>query len=96
MTSGPSEFVSTVCPHDCPSVCALEVERLDARRIGKLRGAGDASAAPVMACEPPPDHVTNADDCDDDNPSAHAPSDPEICDSRDNDCDDAVPGDEGL
>ncbi len=34
-----SEFVPSVCPHDCPSVCALEVERLDARTIGKVRGA---------------------------------------------------------
>ena len=31
-------FVATVCPHDCPSTCALEVERLDARRIGRVRG----------------------------------------------------------
>ena len=33
------EWVYTACPHDCPSTCALEVERLDARRIGKVRGA---------------------------------------------------------
>jgi anaerobic selenocysteine-containing dehydrogenase len=34
-----SEFVPSVCPHDCPSTCALEVERLDARTIGRVRGA---------------------------------------------------------
>ena len=34
-----SEFVPIVCPHDCPSACALEVERVDARTIGKVRGA---------------------------------------------------------
>ncbi len=34
-----SEFVPSVCPHDCPSACALEVERIDARTIGKVRGA---------------------------------------------------------
>lgn len=29
----------TTCPHDCPSVCALEVERIDDFTIGKVRGA---------------------------------------------------------
>jgi len=28
----------TVCPHDCPSTCALEVELLDGGRIGKVHG----------------------------------------------------------
>lgn len=28
----------SACPHDCPSTCALEVERLDEHRIGKVRG----------------------------------------------------------
>jgi anaerobic selenocysteine-containing dehydrogenase len=32
-------FVHSTCPHDCPSVCALEVERLSSTRIGKVRGA---------------------------------------------------------
>ena len=40
-----SEFVSSACPHDCPSTCALEVERLDDHTIGKVRGAADAQAA---------------------------------------------------
>ncbi|MFM8988705.1 MAG: molybdopterin-dependent oxidoreductase, partial [Alphaproteobacteria bacterium] len=30
---------ATVCPHDCPSVCALEVEKLDERTIGRVNGA---------------------------------------------------------
>ena len=34
-----SEFLPSVCPHDCPSVCALEVERLDGGRLGKVRGS---------------------------------------------------------
>lgn len=34
-----SEIVPSVCPHDCPSVCALEVERLAPDRIGRVRGA---------------------------------------------------------
>src|SRR5690606_14354932 len=29
----------SACPHDCPSTCALEVELLDARTIGRVRGA---------------------------------------------------------
>ena len=33
------EIVHSACPHDCPSTCALEVERLSAGRIGKVRGA---------------------------------------------------------
>src|SRR4030095_5738267 len=31
-------IVPSVCPHDCTSTCALDVERLDARRIS--RGGG--------------------------------------------------------
>src|SRR5437764_724654 len=31
----------SACPHDCPSTCALEVEVLDARTIGRVRGARD-------------------------------------------------------
>jgi len=27
-----------VCPHDCPSTCALEVEKLDDRTIGRIHG----------------------------------------------------------
>lgn len=33
------ETVPSVCPHDCPSACALEVERLSESRIGRVRGA---------------------------------------------------------
>ncbi len=32
------EIIHSVCPHDCPSTCALEVERLDARTIGRVHG----------------------------------------------------------
>ncbi len=35
----PLDIVHSTCPHDCPSACALEVERLDARTIGRVRGA---------------------------------------------------------
>ena len=40
MTTRPAvETVPSVCPHDCTSTCALEVERLDARTIGRVRGS---------------------------------------------------------
>jgi len=35
----PLDVVHSVCPHDCPSTCALEVERLDSRTIGRVRGS---------------------------------------------------------
>jgi anaerobic selenocysteine-containing dehydrogenase len=35
----PLDILPSVCPHDCPSVCALDVERIDAHRIGKVRGS---------------------------------------------------------
>ena len=42
---------SSTCPHDCPSVCALEVELLAEGRIGKVRGAraNDYTAGVVCA-----------------------------------------------
>ena len=33
------EIHYSACPHDCPSTCALEIERLDPWRIGRVRGA---------------------------------------------------------
>jgi anaerobic selenocysteine-containing dehydrogenase len=36
--SVPRDFVPSVCPHDCPSTCALEVERLDSATIGRVYG----------------------------------------------------------
>ena len=38
-TPAKPKIVHSVCPHDCPSTCALEVERLSAGRIGRVRGA---------------------------------------------------------
>lgn len=31
-------WLRSACPHDCPSTCALEVERLSPDKIGKVRG----------------------------------------------------------
>ena len=33
------EIHISACPHDCPSTCALEVEKLDEQHIGVIRGA---------------------------------------------------------
>jgi hypothetical protein len=33
------ERVPSVCPHDCTSTCAFEVERIDERTIGHVRGS---------------------------------------------------------
>ncbi|MDE2384313.1 MAG: molybdopterin oxidoreductase family protein [Alphaproteobacteria bacterium] len=41
----------SVCPHDCPSACALEVELLDERTIGRVRGAKDNSYTRGVICE---------------------------------------------
>ena len=45
-----SAFISTACPHDCPSTCALEVERLDKQTIGKVRGARDNDYTSGVIC----------------------------------------------
>lgn len=44
------EIRNSVCPHDCPSSCALEIERLDARTIGRVRGAADNSYTDGVIC----------------------------------------------
>ena len=41
---------ATACPHDCPSTCALEVEVLDARRMGRVYGAADNSYTAGVIC----------------------------------------------
>ncbi|MBX6322558.1 MAG: molybdopterin oxidoreductase family protein [Rhodospirillaceae bacterium] len=46
----PFDVVHSACPHDCPSTCALEVERLDAHRIGKVRGARDNPYTAGVVC----------------------------------------------
>jgi len=46
----PLDIVPSVCPHDCPSACALEVERFDGRRIGRVRGAAGQSYTRGVVC----------------------------------------------
>src|ERR1700722_15869722 len=44
------EVLASVCPHDCPSTCALEVEVLDGRRIGAVHGAAANSYTSGVIC----------------------------------------------
>jgi anaerobic selenocysteine-containing dehydrogenase len=46
----PLDIVPTVCPHDCPSACALEVERIDGSRLGRVRGAASQSYTRGVVC----------------------------------------------
>jgi anaerobic selenocysteine-containing dehydrogenase len=41
----------SVCPHDCPSACALEVELLDDNTIGRVRGDKDNTYTLGVICE---------------------------------------------
>jgi anaerobic selenocysteine-containing dehydrogenase len=40
----------SVCPHDCPSACSLEIEVLDGSRIGRVRGAKGQSYTDGVIC----------------------------------------------
>ncbi len=40
----------SVCPHDCPSACALEVEVTDGARIGRIHGAKDQTYTAGVIC----------------------------------------------
>ncbi len=46
----PHDTAFTVCPHDCPSACALEVERIDGIRLGRVRGAEGQSYTRGVVC----------------------------------------------
>lgn len=49
--SAPAKDVRfSACPHDCPSTCALEVERLDDRTIGRVHGAKANSYTDGVIC----------------------------------------------
>lgn len=41
----------SVCPHDCPSTCALDVEVIDGRTVGRIRGARDNDYTAGVVCE---------------------------------------------
>ena len=41
---------SSTCPHDCPSACALEVEVIDGKTIGKVTGDAEQSYTAGVIC----------------------------------------------
>ena len=45
------EIHHTACPHDCPSTCALEVEKLDDHTIGRVRGSKSNTYTAGVICE---------------------------------------------
>ncbi len=55
---------------------------------------GDPAPGAVIACEPPPDRVGDATDCDDANAAVHPTAD-EVCDGIDDDCDGLTDDDDG-
>src|SRR4029078_9046650 len=40
----------SACPHDCPSTCALDVELLDERTIGRVHGSADNDYTVGVVC----------------------------------------------
>ena len=40
----------SACPHDCPSTCALDVEVIDGRTIGRVHGAKDNAYTAGVIC----------------------------------------------
>ncbi len=47
----PSVRRPSVCPHDCPSVCALDVEVIDGARIGRVHGADHPYTAGIVCAK---------------------------------------------
>jgi len=45
-----SDLHPSVCPHDCPSACSLEVERIDDKTIGRIYGAKENSYTQGVIC----------------------------------------------
>lgn len=46
----PVRTARTTCPHDCPSTCSLEVEILDERTIGRVRGSTENTYTAGVVC----------------------------------------------
>jgi anaerobic selenocysteine-containing dehydrogenase len=44
------EIAYSACPHDCPSTCALQVEKLDDKTIGRVHGAAENSYTSGVVC----------------------------------------------
>ena len=50
MAKASPQRIHSTCPHDCPSACALEVEKIDERTIGRIYGAKDNSYTAGTLC----------------------------------------------
>jgi len=48
--SGAKRIGYSACPHDCPSTCALEVELIDERTIGRVHGSKDNDYTAGVIC----------------------------------------------
>ena len=48
--SGGKAVGYSACPHDCPSTCALDVELIDERTIGRVHGAKDNDYTAGVIC----------------------------------------------
>lgn len=46
----PARTAPTTCPHDCPSVCSLEVDVIDERTIGRIRGSEQNTYTAGVIC----------------------------------------------
>jgi anaerobic selenocysteine-containing dehydrogenase len=44
------EIVHSTCPHDCPSTCLLEVEKVSDTEIGRIHGAKDNDYTAGVVC----------------------------------------------
>src|SRR6201986_4786934 len=44
------EIRHSTCPHDCPSACALDIEVLDGRSIGRVRGSKKQTYTAGVVC----------------------------------------------
>ncbi|MBT3699993.1 MAG: molybdopterin-dependent oxidoreductase [Alphaproteobacteria bacterium] len=44
------EIAWSACPHDCPSTCALQVEKLDDKTIGRVHGAAENTYTAGVVC----------------------------------------------
>ena len=49
--NAPLRIAPSVCPHDCTSTCALDVEIVDAHTIGRVRGARRNTYTDGVICE---------------------------------------------
>jgi anaerobic selenocysteine-containing dehydrogenase len=49
--NAPLKILPSVCPHDCTSTCALDIEIVDAKTIGRVRGARRNTYTAGVICE---------------------------------------------